>query len=62
MIGRSSNMRDSLIASTVAKVSIGDRMCQTKKGVHMGITPITDQDTLENHPALHRSSTDQAAA
>ena len=30
MIGRSSNMRDSLIASTVAKVSTGDRMCHIK--------------------------------
>ena len=27
IIGRSSNMRDSLIASTLAKVSIGDKMC-----------------------------------
>ena len=31
IIGRSSMLRDSLIASTLAKVSIGDKMCHTEK-------------------------------
>ena len=31
-------LRDSLIASTLAKVSIGDKMCH-KKSAHMGIAP-----------------------
>ena len=38
IIGRSSMLRDSLIASTLANVSIGDKMCH-KKSTHMGITP-----------------------
>ena len=37
IIGRSSMLRDSRIASTLAKVSIGDK-CATKKSAHMEIT------------------------
>ena len=35
---------------------------QARTGRYVPHWTITDQDTLENYPALHRSSTDQAAA
>ena len=37
IIGRSAILRDSLIASTLAKVFIGDNMYQIEESHHMGI-------------------------
>ena len=51
IIGRSSMLRDSLIASTLTKISIGDKMCH-KKSAHMGITPGPDPEFLLKCPGF----------